>query len=59
MHFFLVKDLIGKLNKDSENATVELRNFKKAGLELIQTCQIRNVINPLLADHVTREAEHF
>ncbi len=22
-------------------------------------CQIRNVINPLLADHVTREAEHF
>ncbi|OOG92476.1 hypothetical protein BTH41_05387 [Bacillus mycoides] len=54
-----MKDLIGKLNKDSENATVELRNFKKAGLELIQTCQIRNVINPLLADHVTREAEHF
>ena len=51
--------IIGKMNKDSENATVELRNFKKAGLELIQTCQIRNVINPLLADHVTREAEHF
>ncbi|MGI2728743.1 DUF2935 domain-containing protein [Bacillus cytotoxicus] len=51
--------IIGKMNKDSENATVELRNFKKAGLELIQTCQIRNVINPLLADHVVREAEHF
>jgi Domain of unknown function (DUF2935) len=51
--------IIWKMNKDSENATVELRNFKKAGLELIQTCQIKNVINPLLADHVTREAEHF
>ncbi|WP_379969078.1 DUF2935 domain-containing protein [Ectobacillus sp. sgz5001026] len=51
--------IIGKMNKDSENATVELRNFKKAGLELIKSCQIKNVINPLLADHVTREAEHF
>jgi hypothetical protein len=51
--------IIGKMNKDSENATVELRNFKKTGLELIRTCQIRQVINPLLADHVLREAEHF
>ncbi len=51
--------IIGKMNKDSESATEELRNFKKTGLELIKTCQIRNVINPLLADHVVREAEHF
>jgi hypothetical protein len=51
--------VIGKMNKDSENATTELRNFKKAGLELIKTCQIKSVINPLLADHVVREAEHF
>lgn len=51
--------IISKMNKDSENATVELRNFKKAGLDFIRTCQIRNVINPLLADHVVREAEHF
>jgi hypothetical protein len=51
--------IITKMQKDSENATMELRNFKKAGLEFIQTCQIRNVINPLLADHVVREAEHF
>ncbi|MFF2449762.1 DUF2935 domain-containing protein [Neobacillus sp. NPDC058068] len=51
--------IIGKLNKDSENATHELRNFKKAGLDLIKTCQIRNVIDPLLADHVVREADHF
>jgi hypothetical protein len=51
--------IIGKMNKDSADATEELRNFKKAGLELIKTCQIKSVINPLLADHVLREAEHF
>ncbi|TJY41304.1 DUF2935 domain-containing protein [Cohnella pontilimi] len=51
--------IISKMNKDSENATVELRNFKRAGLEFIRTCQIRSVIDPLLADHVVREAEHF
>lgn len=51
--------IIGKMNKDSQSATEELRNFKRAGLEFIRTCQIRNVINPLLADHVLREAEHF
>jgi hypothetical protein len=51
--------IIGKMNKDSESAATELLHFKKAGLELIKTCQIKNVINPLLADHVVREAEHF
>ncbi|WP_071460792.1 DUF2935 domain-containing protein [Bacillus massilinigeriensis] len=51
--------IIGKMNKDSESATTELRAFKKAGLDLIRSCQIRNVINPLLADHVVREADHF
>lgn len=51
--------IIGKMNKDSESATEELRAFKKTGLELIKSCQIRNVIDPLLADHVVREAEHF
>ncbi|WP_053365402.1 DUF2935 domain-containing protein [Bacillus sp. FJAT-27245] len=51
--------IIGKLNKDSESATTELRAFKKAGLDFIQACQIQNVINPLLADHVIREADHF
>jgi hypothetical protein len=51
--------IIGKMNKDSENAGQEILAFKKTGLELIKSCQIRNVINPLLADHVVREAEHF
>jgi hypothetical protein len=51
--------IIGKLNKHSENATYELRNFKQAGLDLIKTCQIRSVIDPLLADHAVREADDF
>jgi len=51
--------IIGKLNQDSENAASEIRAFKKAGLDLIKSCQIRSVINPLLADHVVREADHF
>ncbi|THE13422.1 DUF2935 domain-containing protein [Bacillus timonensis] len=51
--------IIGKMNKDSESAAQEIRDFKKAGLDLIKSCQIRNVINPLLADHVVREADHF
>jgi hypothetical protein len=51
--------IIGKLNKDSENAAQEIRAFKQTGLDLIKSCQIRNVINPLLADHVVREADHF
>ena len=51
--------IIGKMSKDSESAATELRAFKKAGLDLIRSCQIRNAINPLLADHVLREADHF
>jgi len=51
--------IIGKMNKESETAAQEIRAFKQAGLDLIKSCQIRNVINPLLADHVLREADHF
>ncbi|MFJ8258641.1 DUF2935 domain-containing protein [Peribacillus asahii] len=51
--------IIGKMNKDSEDAATEIRDFKKAGLDFIKNCQIRNVIDPLLADHVLREANHF
>ncbi|MCF6093671.1 DUF2935 domain-containing protein [Microaerobacter geothermalis] len=51
--------IIGKTNEESQNATMELRDFKKALLEMIKKCQIKSVINPLLADHVLREAEHY
>jgi hypothetical protein len=58
-HSRFISSLLDQSEQDSESATIELRNFKKAGLELIKTCQIRNIINPFLADHVVREVEHF
>lgn len=42
-----------------EGATVELRNFKRQATRLIEQCQIRSLIHPRLAAHVTREANKF
>ncbi|MHB1167639.1 MAG: DUF2935 domain-containing protein [Carboxydocellales bacterium] len=40
-------------------AAQSIRDFKKQGTELILMCRIKSLINPLLGDHVTREANHF
>lgn len=40
-------------------SVVSLRNFKKTAKELIESCRIKSIIHPLLADHVFREAERF
>lgn len=39
--------------------TQKLRDFKQAGVEGIEACQIKSIILPLLADHVLREANHY
>lgn len=39
--------------------TQKFRDFKRAGVEGIEDCQIRSIILPLLADHVLREANHY
>lgn len=39
--------------------TRNFRDFKRAGVEGIEACQIRSLILPLLADHVLREANHY
>lgn len=39
--------------------TKKFRDFKQAGVEGIENCQIRSIILPLLADHVLREANHY
>lgn len=44
---------------DSLVLTQKLREFKRAGVEGIEACQIRSIILPLLADHVLREANHY
>ncbi|MBQ9165990.1 MAG: DUF2935 domain-containing protein [Oscillospiraceae bacterium] len=43
----------------SRELTTKFRDFKQAGVEGIENCQIRSIILPLLADHVLREANHY
>lgn len=47
------------LTVDSITETKKFRDFKTAGAKGIESCQIRSLILPLLADHVLREANHF
>lgn len=47
------------LTEDSLEETKKLRDFKTAGVKGIESCKIRSIILPLLADHVLREANHF
>lgn len=46
------------LNK-TLNQTVQFKNFKEAGTQGIDSCKIKSIILPLLADHVLREANHY
>jgi len=39
--------------------TIKYRDFKAAGTKGLDSCQIRSIILPLLADHVLREANHY
>lgn len=47
------------LRRDSLGETLKLQEFKTAGVRGIESCRIRSVILPLLADHVLREANHY
>lgn len=46
-------------SQDALMLTQKFRDFKQAGVEGIEECQIRSIILPLLADHVLREANHY
>lgn len=46
-------------NSNALELTEKFRDFKRAGVEGIETCQIKSIILPLLADHVLREANHY
>lgn len=51
-----------KMCASAENTlelTQRFRDFKRAGVQGIESCQIRSLILPLLADHVLREANHY
>lgn len=47
------------LRRESLNETLKFRDFKTAGVQGIENCEIRSIILPLLADHVLREANHY
>ena len=47
------------LRQESLSETLKFREFKTAGVQGIETCGIRSIILPLLADHVLREANHY
>jgi hypothetical protein len=42
-----------------KGAALELRSFKEQAAKLIENCQIKSIIDPKLASHVTREAGKF
>jgi hypothetical protein len=48
-----------QITKQSQESVTRLRMFKRQSTEGILKCKIKSVINPLLADHVTREASHY
>jgi hypothetical protein len=48
-----------RFERDVEDATIRLRNFKAKAEELIENTAVLSLIHPLLADHVRREAEKF
>lgn len=50
---------INAVTRRSLAAAKSVRDFNKQGTELILMCKIKSIIIPLLADHVTREANHF
>lgn len=50
---------VARLNEDARRAAEEIRDFKRQGLQLVSQARALNVIDPLLADHVLREAEKF
>lgn len=52
-------DKLPEITRESLELVTALRDFKKEGTKGILNCKIRSVMTPLLADHVTREANHY
>jgi rubrerythrin len=50
---------VPQITKQSQEIVTRLRMFKRQSTEGILSCKIKSVINPLLSDHVTREANHY
>ena len=51
--------LLPQVTMRSEAATSKIQSFKSLGTKGVLSCEIRSLINPLLSDHVLREANHY
>jgi hypothetical protein len=52
-------ELLPVITRESEALVTNLRNFKRQGTEGLLACKVKAIMVPLLADHVTREANHY
>ncbi|HHV38871.1 MAG TPA: DUF2935 domain-containing protein [Tepidimicrobium sp.] len=54
-----VKQSIVEITKKNLKATEGIKEFKSSSAEGLLACEIKSIINPLLADHVLREANRY
>ena len=55
----VTKEEILKVIKKNLKATMEIKEFKTRATEGLIECEIKSLINPLLSDHVLREANRY
>lgn len=53
------KKNIGRITERNLKAAEDIMEFKKDGTEGLLKCEIRGILNPLLADHTLREANRY
>jgi ATP/maltotriose-dependent transcriptional regulator MalT len=51
--------ILPQVTMRSEAATERIQRFKADGTKGILSCRVRSIINPLLSDHVLREANYY
>lgn len=47
------------ITNETLNETINIKDFKQAGVKGMDECTIQSIFLPLLADHVLREANHY
>lgn len=50
---------IAAVTKESYNLTKEIQAFNTQATKALINCEVRSILNPLLADHVLRESNHY
>jgi len=50
---------VKKVTEKNLKATEDLKKFKEEGTKGLLKCEIKGILNPLLADHVLREANRY